>query len=158
MRRRGCTMVALALALVACKSPGTVSVELEFPPGCAEATHVQVYLIRGGSCADCVCGDCLRCAEDDCTVGCAGGYCPISALDMGLEVRPPSAGTYAIIYQLLSIDADGAVHEVAATCADGVQLDKDGTTDSSFSFAGSCCPVAAEPDAGVGDAGTDAGG
>ncbi len=145
-------VLALLLALPACKSPGDISLDLDFPDTCEAATHVQVYFIRGGLCSDCECGECLAsCDSDNCSVGCRDGYCSVDQLDTGLAATPPGAGNYAVVYQLLNIAGDGRVEEVALTCADGVQLDKDGTASGEARFSGTCCPAQNEPN----DAGTN---
>lgn len=127
---------------VGCKSPGNVAVTLDVPDTCAAANHVQVYFIKGGRCDDCACGDCLQnCTQDNCTLACTDGLCPIERLDSGLAFTPPSAGNYAVVYQLLDVGNDGRIEEVASACADNVQLDKDGTSDADITAPGTCCPA-----------------
>lgn len=159
-------LLVLALLLPACKERGTIDLDLSYPDECTAPTHAAVYLIRGALCGECTCGDCLtRCDEDNCTLGCDGDYCTYDELLAGVTVTPDRAGPYAVIYQLVTISetADGRdIEEVALLCADGVLLDKDGTSSDRISFAGTCCPLPA-PDGGVADAGvpdaavTDAG-
>ena len=137
------------VAGAACKSRGAIDISVEFPASCVAATHVRVYMIRGAVCGDCACGDCLRtCTDENCTVGCDGDYCDIAALDTGLTLRADTPGPYAVVYQLVAIDSTGRAEEVAGACADGVQLDKDGTSSSAVSFVGTCCPFDTDVDAG----------
>jgi len=135
--------VCLVALLVGCKSQGSIDITLDFPSECSDdATHAQVYYLHGGTCAEAgeLCGDSLlTCTNDNCTAGCAGGYCAIDDFDRGLSNTPPKSGSYAIVYQLLQENAEGLIELIATACVDGVQLDKDGTTDSSFEAPGVCC-------------------
>jgi hypothetical protein len=147
---RALATLTLLAALAGCKQRGTIDVGVDLPDDCAAATHVAVYLVRGGVCGDCACGDCLSaCAGGGCTLGCDGGYCTIDEFAAGITVRAERAGTYAIIYQLVAQEEDG-YREVALACADGVQLENDGTASASIEATGTCCPL--DIDAGLTDA------
>jgi hypothetical protein len=150
---RALTTLTLLAALAACKQRGTIDIGIDIPDTCEPATHVAVYLIRGGLCGECTCGECLSaCAGGSCTLGCDGSYCTIDEFADGITIRAERAGTYAVVYQLVSMDADGA-HEVALACADGVQLENDGTASASIEATATCCPLpSADPDAGTSDA------
>jgi len=128
-----------ALAFVACKEPGTVELVSDFPDGCTPATHAQVYLVPGGSCA-CECGDCLSaCQGSNCKLGCGSELCSIEELDRGIKLEPDEPGVYAVVFQLLRVREDGLPELVASACGDPV-LDRDGTDSSTLSVSGQCCP------------------
>lgn len=134
-------LIAALFGLGACRDRGVIDIEVTLPAECAAPTHVAVYLMRGAVCGDCACGDCLLpCDGERCTLGCGGDFCPFDDfLAGGVEVVPDEPGSYAVVYQFVTIDADGRVEEVAASCVDEVQLDKDGTEDVRLAVEAVCC-------------------
>jgi hypothetical protein len=137
-------LVAVVIALSsmsACKQRGTVDIQVAVPDECIAPTHVAVYLMRGATCGDCACGDCLiPCTGDDCTIGCDGGYCTIDEFESGgITASPSGPGTYAVAYQFVAVGADDIPTEVAMACIENVDIDSDGTSDAQHEATAACC-------------------
>ncbi len=138
---RALAFVLAAAVLTSCKSRGTVAIDVAYPPECSDGSHASVYLIRGASCGECTCGDCLAaCSGERCTLGCPEGVCTVEQLDQGIDVLPDEPGNYALVYQLLTTSESGDLVEIASACVDNVVVGKDGTEDIDLMATGVWCP------------------
>jgi hypothetical protein len=127
-------IVLAALALVACKQRGTITLEVTGAGSCSMGSaddKVSVYFVKGASCGS-MCG--TLCGTGNCVDSCKN--CTASDLATGLPLDPsPGPDTYAV-----QIDEVGSGSRyIARGCAGSVEIDADGTASRAVAIDLSCC-------------------
>jgi len=127
-------VMAVAVAVAACKEAGTIAIEVDLPDDgtCAAGAEVIVYAIPGAVCGEVACSKYVDACDDGCVVACADG-CPLEELSAALALTPPP-GRYALVIDYY--DAGGT--PVATACAQ-LTVDADGTDDVELIADGVCC-------------------
>jgi hypothetical protein len=132
-----------ALLLVGCKERGTIHIDLSQPCPNGNVTAVRFQAVKNGTCDACTCStcSCVSSADQQCLIDvpCDGAGCPIEeARANGIDFDPPSAGRYALTYELVDASQGPAALPVAVFCT-VVEVDADGTASTRSMPAPACC-------------------